>query len=129
MYNNLIYFLVVILILTTNAASTHPQVSTFFASCAFLLKGTVYLWLLKRIFSPLKVTTPGKYAKAERQGSILAILIFSLDIYLLDCQYYMSLLPLTGKLPVIVSFLSLLLVGRKYLIYMLQPRYSSTHEK
>ena len=108
-YSNLIYFLVVILILTTNTAPDQPHLAASTAILSFLLKGGVYLWLLGRLFSPAKIRSAADYSSAERQGSILAIFLFSFDIYLLDCQYYLALPPLAGKLPVIISFFGLLL--------------------
>jgi len=104
MYNNLIYFLVVILILSTNSAPDQPQFSAAAVITAFLAKAVFYRWYLSRIFDKKKVYNASRYATAERKGSILAIIIFSLDVYMLDCQYFFNFLPLTDKLPVITSF-------------------------
>ncbi|MDD5760182.1 MAG: M48 family metallopeptidase, partial [Desulfobulbaceae bacterium] len=108
-YNNLIYFLVVILILTTNSAANSPQLTSVTALALFLAKALLYQKLLNRIFSKEKVNKASTYNAAERQGSILAIIFFSLDVYLLDCQYYFNLLPGARPLPVINSVASLLL--------------------
>ncbi len=108
-YNNLIYFLVVILILTTNTATDHPQFSGIVNLVLFVVKALIYQGLLRRIFSKAKVTKASAYSAAERHGSILAIVSFSLDIYLLDCQYYFGLLPGVRSLPVLGSVASLVL--------------------
>lgn len=108
-YNNLIYFLVVILILTSNTVAEHPLLSGWMALAIFVAKAMIYQGLLKKIFSPAKVGKASSYNAAERQGSILAILFFSLDVYLLDCQYFFGLLPGAKGLPVLTSFASLLL--------------------
>ena len=108
-YNNLIYFLVVILILTTSTAADQPQFSGTATLLLFLAKALIYQGLLRRIFNKAKVTKASSYSAAERQASILAIVSFSLDIYLLDCQYYFALLPGSSALPVIGSVLCLLL--------------------
>lgn len=108
-YNNLIYFLVVILILTTNTAADHPQLPALANLTLFLAKGLLYHGLLHRIFSRARVTKAGSYSKAERQGSILAIIFFSLDVYLLDCQYYFGLLPGAHTLPIVGHLVSLAL--------------------
>ena len=108
-YNNLIYFLVVILILTTNTAADHPQLPGLTALAVFLAKAIAYQGLLRKIFSKTKINKASAYSTAERQGSILAILFFSLDIYILDCQYYFGLLPGARSLPVVESVASLLL--------------------
>nr|MBF0223801.1 M48 family metalloprotease [Desulfobulbaceae bacterium] len=108
-YNNLIYFLVVILILTTNSAPDQPQFSLTTILAVFFAKAVLYRWTLNRIFNKKKSYNASHYSAAERKGAILAIAIFSIDVYLLDCQYFFGLLPLTDKLPVITSFTSLLL--------------------
>ena len=108
-YNNLIYFLVVILILTTNTAADHPQFPGLINPALFLIKAIVYQGLLRHLFSKNRVNRAITYNTAERQGSILAILCFSLDVYLLDCQYYFSLLPGARTLPVVEDMMSLLL--------------------
>ena len=108
-YNNLIYFLVVILILTTNTAADHPQLPGLTGLALFLAKAVLYHGLLGKIFSPAKVIKASAYNTAERQGAILAILFFSLDVYLLDCQYYFGLLPGAHTMPVVESVGSLLL--------------------
>jgi Zn-dependent protease with chaperone function len=107
-YNNLIYFLVVILILATNSVPARPQIPLFVALALFILKGLVYRGLLKRVFSK-GLVSGSRYGSAERNASILAIVFFSVDIYLLDAQFYFSKLPLAHKLPVLVDFAALLL--------------------
>lgn len=108
-YNNLIYFLVVILILTTNTASDHPQLPVLANLALFLIKALIYHGMLGHLFSRARANTANAYSAAERRGSILAIVFFSLDVYLLDCQYYFGLLPGAHALPVIESLASLIL--------------------
>jgi Zn-dependent protease with chaperone function len=116
-YNNLIYFLVVILILTTNSAADHPQFPALANLGLFFAKGLLYHGLLCRIFSKAKVNRATSYSTAELQGSILAIIFFSLDVYLLDCQYYFGLLPGAHTLPVVGDLASLALFAG-YLSWM-----------
>jgi Zn-dependent protease with chaperone function len=108
-YNNLIYFLVVILILTTNTAADQPQFPWLAGIALFLIKAVIYQGLLGHIFSRAKVSKASSYSTAERRGSILAIIVFSLDVYLLDSQYYFGLLPGARTLPVMGSLMSLLI--------------------
>lgn len=100
-YNNLIYFLVVILILTSNTAADHPQLSGLIGIALFAIKALLYHRFINRIFSPERVRKASAYSSAERQGSILAIVFFAVDVYLLDCQYYFQLIPGARALPVI----------------------------
>lgn len=130
-YNNLIYFLVVILILATNSAPDQPQFSFDLALVLFLLKSAAYSWLLKTIFPRQKISNASHYAAAERQGSILAILFFSADVYLFDCQYYFSFLPFADQLPVVASLAGLLLFAA-YLAIMwstARPAYQQVFQR
>lgn len=115
-YNNLIYFLVVILILTSNSPADHPQFGGLAALAIFLVKLALYRDLIGRVFAPTKVAQASAYGTAERQGAILAILCFSLDVYLLDCQYYFRLIPGAKALPVIESLASLTLFASYLLL-------------
>lgn len=108
-YNNLIYFLVVILILTSNSPADHPQFAALAAIALFLVKLVLYRGLIGQVFKAAKVAKASAYSTAERQGAILAIICFSLDVYLLDCQYYFRLIPGAKTLPVIESIASLAL--------------------
>lgn len=115
-YNNLIYFLIVILVLSTNSVPERPQLPFFAALSIFIIKTVIYQRLLKRIFSS-RLTSGASYSNAERRASILAVVFFSLDIYLLDIQYYFGLLPMTRALPSIIDLSGLLLFAA-YLIMM-----------
>ena len=116
-YNNLLYFLVVILILTTNTAADHPQFPLLANLALFLLKALIYLGLQHHIFRKKWVNKAIAYNSAERQGSILAIICFSLDVYLLDCQHYFRMLPWAHTLPVVESLASIALFAG-YLSFM-----------
>lgn len=98
----------VILVLATNTAPERPQLPVAVALAIFLVKGGIYKILLKRIFSS-RLRNSVRYSSAERQGSILAIVFFCLDVYLLNCQYYLSLLPMARKMPAVADLVGLLL--------------------
>ncbi len=101
--------MVVIFLITTNAAPDQPQFPPSQAILFFIIKLGVFYGVLGRIFSKEKLTSASHYPAAELKASILAILFFSMDVYLLDCQYYFNDIPLADKLPVIESFFCLLL--------------------
>jgi len=115
-YTNLIYFLIVILVLSTNSIPERPQLPFFTALGIFIIKTIIYQGLLKRIFSS-RLLSGAAYSNAERRASILAIVFFSIDIYLLDFQYYCGLLPLARTMPSIIDLGGLLLF-MAYLIMM-----------
>ncbi len=100
--------MVVILILATNFVTEKPQIPIAVALTIFIVKGVIYRGLLKRFFSK-SLVSGAQYARVERRGSILAIVFFSIDVYLLDAQFYLGQLPLSHKLPVIVDLTALLL--------------------
>lgn len=109
LYTNLIYFLVAILIVTTNSAADHPQFPDLLNLGLFLGKGLLYLGLVRHTFRPAAVQKAPAYIAAERRAAILAIVSLSLDVYLLDCQHYFAALPGVRALPVLNEFLCLLL--------------------
>lgn len=108
-YNNLLYFLIVILLLSTPSPASAPPLGPLVAALIFLGKGFIFQIFIHRFYRPLQVVRAVEYAAAERKGAILALLFFAVDVYLLDCQYYFAKLPLVNRLPVLNSLLGILL--------------------
>lgn len=102
-YNNLIYLIVVIFILSTNSVPDTPQLSLWVAAALFCLKGFVFFLLVRFIYGRNRVHQSSDYFSAEQKLSIGAIISVAVDTYFLDCQYYFSTIPLFGNLPVLVS--------------------------
>ncbi|MEW6501373.1 MAG: M48 family metallopeptidase [Thermodesulfobacteriota bacterium] len=98
-YNNLIYILVVLLILSTRAVPAEPQLPPLVALLLFLGKAAGYLFLARRLFAGNRRASAPEYFAAEQKLSLVAILCFGLDIYLLDAPYYFAKLPLAATLP------------------------------
>ena len=102
-YNNLIYLIVVIFILSTNSVPDTPQLSPVFTLVLFGVKG-VFFWLMVHFgYGKKRVSKVSEYFKAEQKYSILAISSVAVDVYVLDCQYYFAVFPLTDKLPILIS--------------------------
>ncbi len=108
-YNNLIYLLVVILVLTTGGAPEAPQLPWPAALVLLLAKGALLAWLSRSSFRGGKLAGAADYFAVEQRLSILAIVIFSIDIYLLEGQYYLARLPFAAALPVLGHLAGLLL--------------------
>lgn len=108
-YNNLLYLLVVILILTTTSVPEAPVLSWPDGFLFFLVKGLLYLFLARARHRPGRIVNSRDYFSVERKLSILAILFFALDIYLLDGKYYLARLPLALQLPIIADLAGVLL--------------------
>ncbi|MDP2757443.1 MAG: M48 family metalloprotease [Desulfurivibrionaceae bacterium] len=101
MYNNLIYLLVVILILTTGSIPEQPQIPWPVALVLFCAKIVLFNQLARYFFRRTPDTGAARYLAVEQRLSILAIVFLSLDIFLLEGRYYLSRLPLAGELPVL----------------------------
>lgn len=98
-YNNLIYILVVILILSTGGVPVQPQLAWPVALFLFLTKGLVFFLLTRRSFRGKAVDTAARYFAAEQRLSVLAIVFFAADVYLLEGLYYLGGLPLAAEIP------------------------------
>lgn len=102
-YNNLIYLIVVIFILSTNSVPETPQVPPLFAALVFFLKGALFLGLVRYFHTGNRIRQASQYFTTEVRLSILAIVWVAVDVYFLDCQYYLAMIPLVGKVPVLIS--------------------------
>lgn len=108
-YNNLIYLVVVIFILTTNSIPDTPLLGPGFTSLLFVLKGAFFFLLVTLTYGRNRVNQASSYFSAEVKLSILAIISLAMDVYFLDCQYYFARLPGTGSLPVLTSLAGIVL--------------------
>ncbi len=126
-YNNLIYLLVVILMISTSPVPSEPQISPIYALLILLGKSFLFIKVAQQAFRP-PWRQASQYLASEQKLSILAIGSLAIDIYLLDCQYYLAKIPLDGKLPVLITIGGLTLFFA-YLIIMwtiARPAYQDT---
>jgi Zn-dependent protease with chaperone function len=134
-YNNLLYFITVIIIFATGSIPDKPQIPFVAALLVFILKGAAYHYLVHKAHAGNRVHSDRKYFAIEQKYSLLAIFIFAIDVYLLDIKYYLSFLSLKGHLPALLSlggislfffYLSLLwLAARKNYTGIFGHRYSA----
>jgi len=103
-YNNLLYFLVIILIFSTSSVPESPQLSLSSALPLFLIKALAFQRWVMHAHGGSRVANDSTYFATEQKFIIVAILFFSFDIYLLDAKYYLARLPLAGHLPVLINF-------------------------
>ncbi|MCX5875772.1 MAG: M48 family metalloprotease [Deltaproteobacteria bacterium] len=127
MYNNLLYLLVVILILTTGGIPEQPQIPWPMALVLFCGKLVLFNQLVRYFFRRNPDNTAARYFSVEQRLSILAIVFLAVDIFLLEGRYYLSRLPLTEKLPVLVPLAGIFLFfGYLCLIWLAaRPSYQS----
>ncbi|MDD2462752.1 MAG: M48 family metalloprotease [Desulfobulbus sp.] len=100
LYNNLLYFLVVIFVFSTNTPAAKPALSMPWTLVAI---GATY-WLYAQIAARLYARaghSPNGYFAAEKKLSILAVVVFMGLVYLLDIKHFLNPLSLGGRLPVL----------------------------
>ena len=103
MYTNFIYFIVVLLIFSTQQPSPTPRLSLFY-TCASGLSLLLLFGLINRqVFRGLAARMSGVrvtshlavlYHRVVARQSILALVFFCAEIYLLDIKYYLTTIPL-----------------------------------
>ena len=101
MYNNLIYLLVVILILTTGPTPEQPQIPWPAILLLFCAKGVLFNQLARYFFQRNPDNTAARYFAAEQHLSILAIVFLAVDIFLLEGRFYLNRVPFAGEIPVL----------------------------
>lgn len=108
-YNNLLYLLVVIFLLSSQPVAAEVALPAWQAGLLFGVKFSLFHFFCRLFLAPRRVVNVKTYLQAERHLMLLAIAFLAIDIYLLDCLYYFSFLPFVKTLPVIGRFLGLLL--------------------
>ena len=101
MYNNLLYLLVVILLLTTGSIPEQPRIPWSIALLLFAGKGVLFHGLARYFYRRNPDNSAARYFSVEQQLSILAIVFLAVDIHLLEGRYYLSRLPFAQELPVL----------------------------
>jgi len=106
-YGNLIYLLIAIVVLASGNVPEFPQTPPGQAGLLFILKA-VFFWQSVRLYNiRQRIQRATDYFVAERRFSVLALIFFVLDVYLLDLHYYLGLLPFTDEMPVLISITGL----------------------
>jgi Zn-dependent protease with chaperone function len=108
-YNNLLYLLVVIFLLSARSVSEETVLPVWQAALFFVGKFCIFHFICRRFFAARRVADVKKYLKAEKHLTLLALSFLAIDIYLLDCLSYFSFVPFARDLPIIARFLGLLL--------------------
>ena len=104
-------------ILATSGPLESTQVPGHLALLTFAAK-MIFFWQTARLFrrrQPILRAT--QYLSLERGLSILALIFFSLDVYLLDLRYYLGLVPFSEQVPALED-LSGMLVFLSYLVIL-----------
>jgi len=103
MYTNFIYFIVVLLIFSTQQPSPTPRLSLLFTLASSLILLFLFGLINRQIFRGLVAKTSGArmsthlavlYHRSVTRQSLLALVFFCAQIYLLDIKYYLTTVAL-----------------------------------
>lgn len=132
-YNNLLCFLVAIFVFSASNPPEKPWLPPVVALALLLASLWLFAAVAGRQFAA--AASAGRYFRAERRLSFLAVGLFVALVGLLDLKYYLQPLSLGDRLPVLtdigglaVFFLLLALVwhqGRRRYMQLFHSRYSA----
>ena len=132
-YNNLLCFLVAIFVFSASNPPEKPWLPPVVALALLLASLWLFAAVAGRQFAA--AASAGRYFRAERRLSFLAVGLFVVLVGLLDLKYYLQPLSLGDRLPVLtdigglaVFFLLLALVwhqGRRRYMQLFHSRYSA----
>ena len=103
MYTNFIYFIVVLLIFSTQQPSPTPHLSLFFTFASSLTLLFIFGLINRQVFKRLAAKMSGStasthlavlYHRIVTRQSLLALVFFCAQIYLLDIKYYLTTVAL-----------------------------------
>lgn len=124
MFNNIIYFIVVLLIFNVSYADTSPDDSLLYATTGLVVCWAVFAAYCRRRFSDLnRLMVSGRYAQgalSERyerlnlRFSILAILFFAVAVYFFSLKQWLLAIPGLAALSVVQGLFAVLL----FLLYL-----------
>ena len=100
MFNNIIYFIIVLLIFNTNFPDSSPENPLSYSLTMLFLTWIVFLgycrWAFQNLLFRLNGnlddmgSLSGAYHRLILRLSILAILLFALDVYLFHLKYWLQ---------------------------------------
>lgn len=107
MYNNLLYFLVVIFLFSMKTVPESPLLPPVVAVSCFVISLLGYARLARFLYRKADHRGAQAYFRAERQAMIQAVLFFGLAVFLCDFKYYLSLFGWAEALPAAVNIAGL----------------------
>ena len=117
MFNNVIYFIIVLLIFNISYPDTKQETSLAYCITMISLCWAAFLFYCKLGFSRLIYyhskgedgSPAGGYHRLILRLSILAIFLFSLDVYMFHLKYWLQAIPFVRQLSVLQGVLALAL--------------------
>lgn len=118
MFNNVLYFIIVLLLYNISFPGSKPEESLFFSIALFFLLWVLFALYCKVSFQRLMVrfatgedealSLAGLYQALVLRLSILAIVLFSLNVWLLHLKYWLQAVPGIGRLSAIHGLLAMM---------------------
>jgi len=118
MFNNIIYFIIVLLLYNISFPGSKPEEPLVFSIVLFFLFWVLFAFYCKVSFRRLMVraakddeeegSSAGLYQGLVFRLSILAILLFSLNVWLLHLKYWLQAIPGIGRVTAIHGLLAVM---------------------
>ncbi|MCI5124272.1 MAG: peptidase M48 Ste24p [Candidatus Electrothrix sp. AR5] len=108
-YNNLIYFLAVIFVISTATAPEQPWLPSWLGLPLFALLLSAFSFLASKLFGSHSSISSKRYFSAEKKASLLATFLFIASFFVFDLKYYGQSLSFNNALPVVANLFGLLL--------------------
>jgi Zn-dependent protease with chaperone function len=118
MFNNVIYFIIVLLILSISQQRGAPEDSLLYTASMLVVTGVIFAaycrWAFQRLLRSLDQTERETASPAEQYHSlmfrlsVLAIVLFALDIHLFHLKTWLQVIPGIRSLSVLQGILAVL---------------------
>ncbi len=106
-YNNLIYFLVVIFVFSTSTTPQAPWLAPYYGLPLFAVLLFYFYRIAGRWYCGALQGASRAYFSAEKKLSILAVILFTASVFIFDLKYYLAPLSLGGSLPILENLAGL----------------------
>ena len=118
MFNNVLYFIIVLLILSISQQRGAPEDSLWYTLSMLIVTWGIFAaycrWGFKRLLHPLAEPERERASLAERYHSlvfrlsVLAIFLFALDVHLFHIKTWLQVIPVVGSFSVLQGILAVL---------------------
>lgn len=105
-YNNLIFFLVAIVLFSTSQPGETPLLAPVYSLGLFGISLYLFYIITRQLFKRVGGSSK-RYFKAETQATVLGLFVFSLLIYVADLKYFLQPLSFGDHIPSLVNIVGL----------------------
>ncbi len=105
-YNNLIFFLVAIVLFSTNQPGEAPLLPAVYSVGLVGVSLYAFYFVVLKLFKQVGASS-SRYFKAETRATVLGLLVFACLIYVADIKYFLQPLSLADHIPSLVNIAGL----------------------